>query len=152
MKPERDRPPNAPATGPLSPDAINRAMHELWNSKLYAPPHPATPTRGTSTGLFDALGGIRPGHGGMDRVLDWALRTDEAANGPLGRAQWAPKDCICPWPWPTADGHVRFDCPHYTAPTTRPHGRNTRIGCQRYESGTIVHGDPHTCAKWERGF
>lgn len=30
-------------------------------------------------------------------------------------------------------------------------GRNTRIGCERYDSGTIIHGRPHTCAKWERG-
>ena len=153
VKPQRDRPPEPTQAvgGSLSADAIDRAMRELWDSKLYAPPHLATPTRGTSTGLFDALGGIRPGHGGMDRVLDWALRTDEAANGPLGRAKWAPKDCICPWPWPTADGHVRLDCPRYTAPTTRPHGRNTRTGCQRYESGTWVHGDPHDCPPYVRG-
>ena len=152
VKPQRDRAPDAPTTGPLSPDAIDRAMHELWNSRLYAAPHPALPPGSTGTGLFDARGGIRAGHENTNRVLDWALRTDEAVNGPLGRAQWAPKDCICPWPWPTADGHVRLGCPHYTAPTSSPRGRNTRIGCQRYESGTIVHGDPHTCAKWERGF
>lgn len=29
-------------------------------------------------------------------------------------------------------------------------GRNPRIGCERYDSGTWVHGAPHDCPTWAR--
>lgn len=31
-----------------------------------------------------------------------------------------------------------------------PRRRNPRIGCERYESGTWIHGDPHDCPKGAR--
>jgi len=30
------------------------------------------------------------------------------------------------------------------------HGRNTRIGCQQYDSATWIHGRPHNCPQWAR--
>lgn len=29
-------------------------------------------------------------------------------------------------------------------------GRNPRIGCDQYESGTWIHGRPHDCPRWAR--
>lgn len=29
------------------------------------------------------------------------------------RAQWAPPDCRCPWPWPSNNDHPAQDCPHH---------------------------------------
>jgi hypothetical protein len=31
------------------------------------------------------------------------------------------------------------------------HGRNTRIGCEQYDSGTWIHGRPHNCPRNARG-
>lgn len=64
------------------------------------------------------------------RVLDWVLRN--------------------PWPWPTAGGHVRLDCPHYKAPAKPIVGRNPQIGCRKVDA-TWVHGRPHDCPIHARG-
>ncbi|HZP54354.1 hypothetical protein [Actinocrinis sp.] len=48
-----------------------------------------------------------------------------------------------------------FPLPRATLPSDEEdrlpsHGRNTRIGCQQYDSGTWVHGRPHDCPRWAR--
>jgi len=116
--------------------------------------------------------GVDPLVAAVNAVVD----ADERAGIPIARSQWAPEDCTCPWPWPLG-GHVRVDCPHYRAKpmpgpyspwqvvsdevyvpsldvatrTTYGGDRNPRIGCQQFESGTIIHGRPHSCPKWARG-
>jgi len=129
----------------------------FWTALVNGPPKPteAPGSEGATTDLFDALGGVvpgapRPAWGGSSPVLDWRLRTDEAVNGPLGRAQWAPATCICPWPWPMDDEHVRLDCPHRREPAKPVVGRNPQIGCRKVD-GTTIHGRPHDCPKWMRG-
>ena len=157
VKPQRDRPAESTG-GQLDADAIDRAMRDMWNSPLFGPPPDPRPATGsTATGLFDALGGVTPaskawpaGPDASARVVEWVLRTDEAANGPLGRAKWAPVDCICPWPWPTADGHVRLDCPRYEAPPKPVVGRNPYTECRRVDN-TWIHASVHTCPLHARG-
>jgi hypothetical protein len=46
-------------------------------------------------------------HGVLNAVLD----DEEQRRGPLPRAQWAPRDCTCPWPWPLNGAHIRDGCP-----------------------------------------
>lgn len=155
VKPDRDAPPpGETAFRPMLPPMS--VGDPVWVAMPYGPPPAAEPPRSGTTGLFDALGGVVPGSpprtvfGPLDRTLDWMLRTDEAANGPLGRAQWAPAGCICPWPWPL-EGHVRLDCPHYEAPARPVVGANPYTECRRVD-GTWVHGGPeHTCPRWVRG-
>jgi hypothetical protein len=151
--------PERPAVAGLAGDAVADALDRMYDPMFYGlPPKPLPPGSSTHTGLFDALGGVTPasaswpaGTDATARTFDWMLRTDEAANGPLGRAQWAPADCTCPWPWPTADGHVRLDCPHYAVPPRPVRGRNPYTECRRVD-GTWIHGKPHRgCPGWTRG-
>ena len=179
VKPVRDRPApefDPPEYGYILPPASSAEGEALWNAMLNGPSKPAEPAVGsTTTGLFDALGGVtpsapdwraeldrvwndttlrpgppRPAWGGSSPVLDWRLRTDEARNGPLGRAQWAPPACICPWPWPLDGEHVRLDCPHRREPTKPVVGRNPQVGCRKVDASWI-HGRPHDCPIHARG-
>lgn len=46
---------------------------------------------------------------------------------------------------------VRRSGPPRDGPDLLPKtGRNVRIGCERYESGTWIHGRPHDCPRWAR--
>lgn len=131
----------------------------FWTALVNGPPKPPEPTdpANTTTGLFDTLGGVVPGAArspwpdGVSRALDWALRTEESANGPLGRAKWAPAGCICPWPWPMNGEHVRSDCPHRREPAKPFVGRSAFTECHKTD-GTWVHSKPHDgCPTWTRG-
>lgn len=166
-------PPGQPWLGYILPPET--AGDPFWNAVVNGPPKPPEPEGTTSTGLFSALGGVtpsapdwraeldrvwndttlrpgppRPAWGGSSPVLDWRLRTDEARNGPLGRAQWAPPACICPWPWPLDGEHVRLDCPHRREPTKPVVGRNPQVGCRKVDASWI-HGRPHDCPIHARG-
>ena len=156
---------------PLEPVAVDwdrLLAAQVWNTMMFGP-LPGTEPSSPSTGLFSALGGVTPsapdwraelgrvwsgtalrGPDRQSRVLDWMLRTDDARNGPPGRAQWAPQDCICPWPWPLDGEHVRLDCTHRREPTKPVVGRNPQVGCRKVDASWI-HGRPHDCPIHARG-
>lgn len=98
------------------------------------------------------IGRLRRAADPLETVVN-AIVADDVRNGhPIARSKWAPADCTCPWPWPMSGGtHILTSCPHYAASARPAPGCNTRIGCQRHDSGTWVHGDPHDCPRWVRG-
>ena len=130
------------ALGGVTPSAPDwgAELDRVWNDTALRPPD-GTPTPAPP----------RLAWGGSSPVLDWRLRTDEAANGPLGRAQWAPAGCTCPWPWPMDGEHVRLDCPHRREPAKPVVGRSAFTECHKTD-GTWVHAKPHDgCPNWTRG-
>lgn len=85
-------------------------------------------------------------------IVTRLVEADEQAGRPTVRAQWAPPDCTCPWPWPL-NGHIRVDCPHYVATPPTPIAPFLD-GCHQTD-GTWLHGrdenGQHTCPKLARG-
>lgn len=54
-------------------------------------------------------------------------------------------------PWRSAHPLPRVTLPVDEQDRLSSHGRNARIGCRRFDSGTWWHGRPHDCPRWARG-
>lgn len=85
----------------------------------------------------------------LPSIVTRLVNADEQRGRPVARAQWAPADCCCPWPWPLDGGHIRLDCPHYLAAPQTPVAPFLE-GCHQTD-GAWVHGRPHSCPSYLRG-